>query len=297
MADLDRLERDARTRRTRANSHLSRLRNRGRAEQEQRPIRRRVALVALAAGTLLGSCASEIWIRVGGDAVDAIAVRGAQRLTPREVAAATGIPRGARLAEVDTDAVEEALEKNAWIEEASAQRLPNGRVVVDVVEREPLAQLTVGPRRFAIDALGEAFAELREDEAMELPRLVAKEPPQPGAPDPLRVEAAGLAARMPELGLAAPEEVRIAPPDDPEGVSLRLPGLSPVVVLGRESLDERLRGLAELLEARRDEASRASLIDLRFEDQAVLRSAAAREGSRDAALTGGGAPHATRSSG
>src|SRR4029453_4153649 len=140
-------------------------------------------------------------------------------------------------------AVEEALEKNAWIEEASAQRLPNGRVVVDVVGREPLAQLTVGPRRFARDALGEASAELREEEARGLPRLVAKEPPQPGAPDPLRVEAAGLAARMPELGLAAPEEGRIAPPGAPEGVSLRLPGLSPVVVLGRESLDERLRGL------------------------------------------------------
>lgn len=296
MADLDRLERDARARRTRANSHLSRLRNRGRVEEVQRPLRRRIALVALAVGAVFGSCASEVWIRAGGG-VETIAVRGAQRLTPREVATATGIPRGALLSEVDTDAVAAALATHAWIEEASAQRLPGGRVVVEVVEREPLAQLAVGPRRFAIDAQGDAFAELREDEATELPRLVAKEPPQPGAPDLLRVEAAGLATRLPELGLAAPEEVRIAPPDDPEGVSLRLPGLQPVVVLGRESLDERLRGLAELLEARRDEASRARIIDLRFEDQAVLRSAAARDGSRDAALTGGGAPHGTRSSG
>ena len=296
MAELDRLERDARARRTRATSHLSRLRNRGRAEQEQKPIRRRIALVALAVGALFGSCAGDAWIRFGGSSVESIAVRGAQRLTPREVATATGIPRGAPLSEVDPDAVVAALEAHAWIEEAEAQRLPGGRVVVDVVEREPLAQLAVGPRRFAIDKEGDAFAELREDEATELPRVVAKEPPRPGAPDPLRVEAAGLAARLPELGLAAPEEVRIAPPDDPEGVSLRLPGL-PVVVLGRESLEERLQGLAELLEARRDEASRASLIDLRFEDQAVLRSAAAREGSRDAALTGGGAPQGTRSSG
>ena len=296
MADLDRLERDARARRTRANSHLSRLRNRGRVEQEQRPARRRVALVALAVGAVFGTCASEVWIRAGGG-VETIAVRGAQRLTPREVAAATGIPRGAALSEVDTDAVASTLETHAWIEEAKATRLPGGRVVIEVVERLPLAQLAVGPRRFAIDSQGDAFAELREDEATELPRLVAKEPPQAGAPDLLRVEAAGLAARMPELGLAAPEEIRIAPADDPEGVSLRLPGLAPMVVLGRESLDERLRGLAELLEARRDEASRARIIDLRFEDQAVLRSAATRDGSRDAALTGGGAPHGTRSSG
>jgi cell division protein FtsQ len=297
MADLDRLERDARARRARASTHLSRLRAHGRTGRGARPSRRRVALVALAAGAALGSVAGDAWIRFGGRTVESISVRGASRLSPREVAAATHIPRGARLADVDPGAVVQALETHHWIASARALRLPTGRVVVDVVEREPLAQLAVGERRFAIDAQGAAFAELGEGEETGLPRVLASEAPEPGAPDPLRAEAARLAERLPGLGLQAPEEVRIAPPGDPEGISLRLPGLPAVVVLGRDALEERLRDLAKLLELRPDEASRAATIDLRFADQAVLRSAAAREGSRDAALRGGGAPRVTRRAG
>jgi cell division septal protein FtsQ len=229
--------------------------------------------------------------------VESIAVRGAHRLSPREVAAATGIPRGAKLADVDARAVAESVARNAWIESAQAKRLPSGRVLVSVTEREPLAQLAVGARRFAIDAQGAAFAELREGEETALPRVLAEKAPERGAPDPLRVEAAKLTTRMPELGLAAPDEVKIAAPDDPQGVTLRLPGLEPMVVLGRDALDERLRDLAKLLELRRDEASRAAEIDLRFADQAVLRSAATRERSRDAAVRGGGPAPATRSAG
>jgi len=299
MMDQDRLERDARARRMRANSHLTRLRERGRTQRERdlRPLRRRIAAIALAAGALVGSCAGELWVRVGGGHVESIAVRGAHRLSPREVAAATGIARGAKLADVDASAVAASLAQNAWIESAKAKRLPSGRVLVTVVEREPLAQLAVGSRRFAIDAQGAAFAELREGEETGLPRVLAEKAPERGAPDPLRVEAAKLATRLPELGLAAPEEVKIAPPDDPQGVTLRLPGLEPVVVLGRESLDSRLRDLAKLLELRHDEASRAAEIDLRFADQAVLRSAATRDGSRDTAVRGGGTPSTARSAG
>jgi cell division protein FtsQ len=300
MAELDRLERDARARRARGHAHLSRLRQRGRVVHEGAGFRlpRRVRLAALACAALLGSCAGQAFIALGGGgAVDAIAVRGASRLSPREIARATGIPRGARLSEVETEAVVAALEAHDWIASARALRWPGGRVVVEVVEREPLAALAVGERRFAIDASGAAFTELRPGQEDALPRLVAEQAPQPGAADPLRAEAAGLAARLPELGLAAPDEVRVAAPGDPEGVSLRLPGLAGVVVLGTESLESRLRDLARLLEQRRDEASRAARIDLRFADQAVLRSAAAQEGSREEPRRGGDAARSTRSSG
>jgi hypothetical protein len=102
---------------------------------------------------------------------------------------------------------------------------------------------------------------------------------------------------MQQLGLAAPDEVRVAAPGDPEGVSLRLPGLAGVVVLGRESFDARLRDLARLIESQPEAAARAARIDLRFADQAVLRSEAAREGSQAAVLRGGGAPRSTPTSG
>ncbi|WP_410965055.1 hypothetical protein, partial [Salmonella sp. SAL4435] len=84
--------------------------------------------------------------------------------------------------------------------------------------------------------------------------------------------------RMQQLGLAVPDEVRVAAPGDPEGISLRMPGLAGVVVLGREELDTRLRDLARLLESQPEAAARAARIDLRFAGQAVLRGEATREG-------------------
>jgi len=300
MAELDRLERDARARRARGHAHLSRLRQRGRVTRDGAPLRlpRRLRWLALAGAALLGSCAVPAWIALGGGgAVDAISVRGAKHLTPRQVAEATGIPRGARLADVKTEAVVQALETHDWIAHARALRWPDGRVLVEVVEREPLAALAVGPRRFALDASGAVFTELRAGEESELPLLRAEKAPEPGAADPVRAEAARLAGRLPELGLSAPDEVRVAAPGDPEGVSLRLPGLAGVVVLGTEALETRVRDLARLLEQRPDEASAAARIDLRFADQAVLRSATTREGSREASLRGGGATRTTRSAG
>lgn len=297
---LDRLERDARGRRARAQHHLSRLRQRGRGGRGTRGRRlpRHLVLVSLALGALAGFGAMQLWFATGGGLeVAAIAVRGASRLTPGEVAAATGIPRGARLAEVEPEAVEQALETHDWIAAARALRLPTGKVVVEVEEREALALLAIDERRFAIDASGAAFAEVDVREETTLPRLLASQPPEPGVPDALRAEAAQLSQRLVALGLSAPEEIRLAPEGDPEGISLRLPGLEGVVVLGREDLGLRLRDLAKLLSLRPDEASRAARIDLRFADQAVLRSAAAQDGSQSAAPPGGGAPHSTRSSG
>jgi cell division protein FtsQ len=303
MAGLDRLERDTRRRRERAHSHLSRLRERGHGSRGVRPGPRRrlprgLVLATLAAAALAGVLADHLFIALGGAGrVDAIAVRGASRLTPQEIAAATGIPRGALVSEVEPDAVARKLAENDWIASARALRLPTGKVVVEVAEREPLAQLAIGDRRFAIDERGAAFAELASGQETSLPRLVTSQAPEPGVPDALRAEAARLPERLPALGLAAPEEIRVAPPGDPEGVSLRLPGLDGLVVLGREALDQRLRDLAKLLALRPDEASRAARIDLRFADQAVLRSAAAREGPQGAARSGGVAPPSTRSAG
>jgi hypothetical protein len=284
-----RLERDARARRARAEHHLSKLRGHGHAEPRRRVtsgaprvvrLAPRVALVACGAAALLGACAGRVAMHVGsGSALDAIAVRGVERLTPTEVAAATGVARGTRLAS------------------AHAVRVPGGRLLVEVEERRPLAELRVGERRYAVDEAGVAFAEFPYDEQTSLPRLVASGAAGLHEPDALRVEAARLPERMQQLGLAAPDEVRVAAPGDPEGVSLRLPGLAGVVVLGRESFDARLRDLARLIESQPEATARAARIDLRFADQAVLRSEAAREGSQAAVLRGGGAPRSTPTTG
>ena len=297
---LDRLERAARGRRARAQNHLSRLRRRHPGVRGGRALRlpRRLALGVLAVAALAGFGVMRLLFAAGGGGeIAAIAVRGASRLTPAEVAAATGIPRGAHLADVEPEAVEQALETHDWIAAAHALRLPTGKLVVEVEEREALALLAIDERRFAIDASGAAFAELDAREETSLPRLLSSQPPEPGVPDPLRAEAVQLSERLVALGLSAPDEIRVAPQGDPEGISLRLPGLEGIVILGREDLDARLHDLATLLSLRPDEVHRAARIDLRFADQAVLRSAAAQDGSQNAAPPGGGAPHSTRTSG
>jgi hypothetical protein len=59
------------------------------------------------------------------------------------------------------------------------------------------------------------------------------------------------------------------------------------VVLGHENLDDRLAALAELVDADRKELAEAEAIDLRFAEQAVLRSTPSSEGTAQAATTHG----------
>jgi len=130
-------------------------------------------------------------------------------------------------------------------------------------------------------------------------RIVAfRDDVRPREPNPQLATAARLAQRLPELGLALPREVTIAPEDDPRGYGLRLFALDARVVLGRSDLDARLDALARLLAARPDVVAGASIIDLRFADQVVLRSASARDGSAHQADGRGDArPHNLRPTG
>lgn len=218
-------------------------------------------IVAIASA-VLGLLLSASW--GGGATLAAISVRGAQHLSPEEVARASGVQPGASLAEVDADAAAARLAEHAWIREARALVLPTGRLVLDVTEYLPVAILD----GHAVNAEGVAFAPVPEGELSGLPRLSA----------PPGVDLSGavaLARRLPELGLPAPEEVGVSAEHDPAGYSLRLPGLAPLVLLGRDDLEAKLANLAELLEADRAELATASRIDLRFRDQAVLDQAAA----------------------
>ncbi|MGH0028502.1 MAG: cell division protein FtsQ/DivIB [Myxococcota bacterium] len=296
-----RFDRDSSARRARAHAHLARVRGRQasggvRGAARALPVLRlgRAApIVALLAGAL-GLWLGDGLIFGGSDAsepVRAIAVRGAERVALPDVAAATGIAGGAPLASVDAGAVARNLEAHDWIGRARALRLPGGTVVVDVDEREPVATVVLDAQRYAVDAEGEPFAPVDDDALPGLVELVAQGEVAPREPSPDLATAAGLARRLPELGLAAPRQVRIAADGDPLGFGLLLPAPGAEVVLGREDLDARLQALARLLATRPDVAADAASIDLRFADQVVLRSAPVQDGSaKNAAGRGGVRP-------
>ncbi|MDJ0849374.1 MAG: hypothetical protein QNK04_13455 [Myxococcota bacterium] len=284
-SSLTRVERAASRRRERARAHLDKMRRR---QQLQRPAPvLQLAAVLLLASLSTGAWAGAAWRR---DArIDSLAVQGLRHLEAGEIAAlAPGQPLSGR----EADALAELVAEHPWIETARVLPLPSGRALVAVVEREPAAVLRGSPA-WAVDANGVPFAQVAQADLPGLPRLVASEASL-GEPSTDLAGAVALARRLPELGLPEPSEIAVSAPDEAEGYSLRLAGLRPQIVLGRDEIDTRLADLAQLLEAARPELERAERVDLRFRDQAVLDVSPPQEGAAQAATTSGGPSSSNR---
>ncbi len=288
-ASLTRVERAANQRRERARAHLDRVQRR----QEPGPSAHtlRLAATLLLASLLSGAWAGAAWRR---DArLDSLAVHGLRHVAPGEIAAAGGLTTGQALSGRDAGALAARVAAHAWIETAQVLPLPSGQALVAVVEREPAALLAGSPA-WAVDAAGVPFAPVTETELPGLPRLASATDATPGEASAELAGAVELARRLPGLGLPEPSEIAVAAPDDAEGYSLRLAGLRPRFVLGRDDLDARLADLARLLEAGRPELERAERVDLRFRDQAVLDVPPPQEGAAQAAARRGDAPPSNR---
>ena len=288
--DPGRRERTALARRQRARAHLDRLR-RGRAGARRSRLQAgAVVASAWVAGLTFGDGLAAWLTGLPERPLEVIAVRGASHLTPLAVANASAVAPGSPLGELEPEAVAGSLAQHAWIASARALRLPGGTLVLEVVEREPVASVTIGGAIYAVDREGRAFAQLPEAPGADLTEIVAHGDLEPGEPDPRLAEAVRLARRLPELGLAPPRQVEVAAEGDERGYSLRLAGADTRVVLGREDLAARLDGFARLLALRPDEVAGASEIDVRFAGQLVLRGASARDGSAATAPGRGGGP-------
>lgn len=267
---LTRTERAARARRRRARAHLERVQRRSRepAARVALPTRGpRAAALVLLVSICAGVLSAAVWRRHASLA--SLAVQGLHRVSAAEIAARSGLVPGTPLADLDVSALAERLAQDGWIERARALPLPTGRVLVEVSERKPVA-LLAGDTPWAVDAAGVPFAPLGEAESADLLRIAPAQAPTPGEANTDLAEAVALAGQLRDLGLPAVEEIGVAAPGDPQGFSLRLAGLTPRIVLGREDLPARLSDLARLLEAALPALGRATQVDLRFRDQAVL---------------------------
>lgn len=290
--DLSRVERAAQARRQRARLHLERMQRRG-GDGTSLRLSGRGRLALLLASIAAGLCFGEPLLRAGAELssrpLAAIHVRGALQLAPDAVAEATGVAPGAALSSVDPQAVAARVAELPWIAEARAVRMPAGPLLVDVRERVPVALVEAGGEAAFVDATGTAFAAAAADAGSELPRVRLDGKVALGEPDARLAAALELAYRLPEHGLAVPLEVQVAREGDPEGFSLRLPGLAGRVVLGREAPEARLRDLVELLAAELPELASAPIVDLRFADRAVLGGAPSQGGAAQAASARGSA--------
>jgi len=232
-----------------------------------------------------------------------IAVQGLHRLTPDEVAATTGIERGAPVERIDVAALVGNLQSHPWIESARAVALPDGTLVVRVQEREPAAWVSgKGVETRWVDVHGRAFAPASPAELdPELwPQIVGAGPPEldPTQGPERLARAVALARLAVERGVPGP--VRVSLPGAPgvaDGAGWVLwphaPALEAWLGEDVEHFPERLGRLARLLEEDPARARQASQIDLRFSGRAFLRFAESGEAgrmssSRNGADAGGG---------
>jgi cell division septal protein FtsQ len=207
-------------------------------------------------------------------ALETVSVEGNRRATASELVAATGLTEGMPLLAIDVDTVRALVEAHPWVERARVVRVPPSHVIVSVVEREPLAVAAAdGGMPWLLDATGLPFAPAQPDDVAELPWLAASRGVSPSVASMELARGAALARVLHGTPLADGAEIHVASPPDPEGLSLLVAGIPGRVVLGHGDLADKLRRLEKLRSAGLPETPSAAVIDLRFQDRAVLRSA------------------------
>lgn len=260
-------------RRERARAHISRRRERGLRGGGGSGAERLAAAVVLL--SLIAGVSAARALARGDRPLDRVTVLGAEKLSAEEVLRGSGVARGVSLAELDVGAIEAQLERHPRVATARAL-VASGQLLMQVEERVAVAtavpQGDPGAAPLAVDAGGRAFAPATPEERQALPQLRVAAALRLGEVDPELARGADLALRVTRQGLTPLEAIEVAASDDPAGLALRLRGVAPRFVLGRGHPDAALARLKTLLDARLPELESTREIDLRYADQAVLRS-------------------------
>lgn len=169
-----------------------------------------------------------------------IQVRGNLGIPAQQIQQATGVPEGRPLATVDVPEVEERIMKIRQIQSVTVSRGWPGTLVVEVVEREPIAVVPVGTRFALMDRHG-VMTEVRDVAPATLPVLRADRA-QPG--DPATGAALAVMEALPDDLVPRIAEV-LAPTS--ETVSLRLKDGRTVMWGGRDRAADKAKILVTLL--------------------------------------------------
>lgn len=237
-----------------------------------------VSGVLLVLGTIAASPhlfgRAQVAVREAPFLLEKVHTRGLDRVPAGEIAARVASAPGTPLVDLDTGAIEARLESHPWIAAANVARQPPGTLRIHVEEHVPLAvtPLSGTGAPHVVNQAGVPFAPAAGDDVDRLVAIVLDPPPVRDESDPRLVEALRIAASLRARGLAVPRQLRLGLPRRDQSAELRLRGFAPAVWIDRVRHDEQLDRLATLLTASLAAASEATVIDLRFQDRAVLWS-------------------------
>jgi len=211
-------------------------------------------------------------LRVAG-----VGVIGTRMLQPSEIVNASGIARGSRLFSVDLAAVRRKVEQNPYIRTASVQRDAPNRITITVEEREPIA-IVAGSRMLYLDTAGYVLPATRTGQALDLP-LITCVPPAPDFVPGKQVAADGVRQALAVLKMAQKiggesyhriSEIRV---DGEHDLLFYTAEYGIPVLIGHGDEAAKLLALDGFWKdvVRHRGARGLEYVDLRFEDQVVVR--------------------------
>jgi hypothetical protein len=219
--------------------------------------------------------------------VQRLEIEGAQRLDAATLARAV-LPEGAP-EPIALDEIAARLEAHPWIARVAVARVAPSAVVARIEEHQAAAlACAVGEPRLLVNAQGVAFAEAEGAEWSSLPQLVVASRPPRDRRDPLLAQGIALARAISDAGFRGIELSLDG--EDPNALpALRVQGVNARILLGAGDPAQKLAKLVRLL-AEDTTARDVREIDLRFEEQVVLRPVVAPELGNDGPTAGADAP-------
>ncbi|MFC1834501.1 cell division protein FtsQ/DivIB [Thermodesulfobacteriota bacterium] len=208
-------------------------------------------------------------------------VSGNRHLAQEELIEAAEIEGGINLLTVNLNTIAERLKKHPWIRSASVYRKLPGRLIMEIQERSPRAILAAS-KLYYVDEQGEVFTRLLPGNSVNYPLFTGVTPEQLDSkgPEVREMIRKGLGllelaeGNRSTLSPSTVSEIRISLD---EGLTLRT-SCGRTIVLGKVDFEGKLHRYGRLKRflTRRGEWNNARIIDLDFEDRALVRSAGAR---------------------
>jgi cell division protein FtsQ len=208
-------------------------------------------------------------------------VTGNRRLSRPEVIEASEIEDGINLLTVDLSAIAARLKRHPWIRFATVYRRFPGKLIVEIEERTPRGILAAG-KLYYVDEQAEFFTRLLPGDSVNFPLFtgVTAEDLKASAPE---------IQEMVRMGFGVLDLMeRTGSEIDPSGIGeiqLNLKGglslqtrAGRVLVLGKSDFELKIQRYERLKRflTRRGEWNNARIINLDFEDRALVRSDKAR---------------------